>query len=247
MDRQKLLLILAGVGVAGALIAFVLFLSTRGDTTAAPTPDPSVTVDTGQTLAPTEEASPEPTPQPSDTIGWQDGHVHFPGDGHDHAPATDCTSGPMACEGDEAEAPINRNTDEDLVAADAVKGRTLPFAMEWARITPGESPEARAERLRSVGAADAVATQVTKLARADSTQTQLTADTAPMKPTRTLFLGREDGQLVFQVTLDVNARYTQVDGSGSFRVVGGQLYVSIAGDGTIQRVVEDFPTLREMR
>jgi hypothetical protein len=247
MDRQKLLLILGALGIAGALVAVLMLLANLGSSDPEPTPEPTVTIDTGGTLAPT--ATPEETPDPTESIGWQDGHVHYPGDGHDHdhGPVTDCESGPMACEGDEAEAPILRNTDDDLLAADAVKGKMLPFAMQWARVTEGESVEARAARLRDAYASEDVARQMTALARAETAQTQLTATTNPMKPNRTLFLGRESGYLVFQVTLDVDAWYTQVDGSGSFRVVGGQLYVSVSNAGVIERVVEDFPTLREMR
>lgn len=254
MDRQKLLLILATVGIGGALIGAVMFFSSmKTPTSAGPTPTPTVTIDTGEAPAPQPSATPsdEPSPSPSNTVGWQDGHVHYPGDGHDHGhdhgPVTDCDSGPVACEGDNAEAPILRNTDEELIAADAVRGQIAPFVMQWATLAPDEAADARAERLRNAGAADAVATQTTQLARADSGQVGLTATAKPMTPNRILFLGSENGLLAFQVALNVNAEYTLVDGSGSFRVVGGQIYVLLSPEGRIERVVENFPTLRNLR
>jgi hypothetical protein len=245
MTRERILLILGAVGVVGVLLAVALWLGGGEEAEAEPTPSPAVTIDTGITPEPlpTDPAVPVEVPGEEGEHFEGDGHDHS----HDHGVVEDCTSGPVACGEDQAEAPVIRNTAEDVAALAAVRPKVAPFVLEWARVQTNEAAGARAARLAGAGASAAVAAQPSALARADSAQIGLIADTVPQPGPRVLSIGREDGLLKFQVAMNVDAKYSFPDDSGSWRVVGGTMHVYLSDAGAIEKVVENFPTLDEMR
>ena len=247
MNRRTIITILVALVIVGMALAAALLLG-GGDKKPDPaaTSSPSV-VDIGP--APTAQPSPTGTADGGEpgTGGQDDSHAGETEEehaDHDHGTVEDCTTGPVACAEDDS---VIRNTAEDEAAAAAVRSAVTPFALAWATIDSAEPATDRATRLVAVGADPAVSTQVSMLARANSTQTGLTAKTTPQNPSRILFMGREGGLLKFQVSLNVDAKYMQPDDSGSFHVAGGALNVYVADNGIIKRVTEKFPTIANLR
>lgn len=241
MTRERILLILGAVTLVGVLLVAALWLSSRASAEPEPTPSPSVTIDTGAV------PDPDPTPSASREPSLPDGHTEDDGHDHEHGPVEDCATGPVACDDEGGSDPLVRNTAEDVAALAAVRPKVVPFVLAWGRVQTSETADARAARLAGAGASAGVATQVSVLARANTTQTGLTADTTPQQPQRVLSVGREDGLLKFQVALNVDAKYEQPDGSGSFRVIAGTIDVYLSDAGTIEKIVETFPAINEMR
>lgn len=243
MTREKILLILGAAGLVAVVFTIALLLGgNQGEPEPTPAPEPVVTIEPG--------TAPSATPTPTATTGPDE---HFEGDGHDHddeghaghdhGPVTDCETGPVGCD----DSDVLRNTPEEVEAAATVKPRVSPFVLAWTAYDSDESAAARSARLTAAGATADVAAQVTVLARENTTLTGLTAKTTGKAPSRILFVGAQDGLLMFQASVDVDARYHQPDGSGSYRVIGGAIYVYLTADGKVSKVTESFPAINEMR
>lgn len=235
MTRQKILIIAGTAALAVAVFVSALLLGSHGDKNEPePTPAPAITV----------EPAPAPTSgETDDPHGLED-----PGQGqedhdHDHD-VTDCETGPIACEGAED---VIRYSEGDKDVAALVRPLVAPFVTEWTTIDSDESAAARTARLIAAGATPEAAGSTSVLARASTHQTGLSVSTAPRPAQRILFLGREDGLLKFQASLDVSATYMQPDDSGSRHVAGGAVNIYLSDSGAIVRVTDSFPTIEALR
>jgi len=249
-------LILAAIGVIGALIAGIFALSASSQPEEEATPTPVVTIEPG--------APGQPAPTPTETApaqspeaggadegeagGDQDGeHAHEEGDAHDHV-EDDCENDPFITCDDTGNA--NTTTDPaDDAAAQKYRSRALAFVTAWATTDMSEKQAARTKRLAAAGATGDVLTQASVFERRDTSLSSLTGTSTPDNPTRALFVGRESGLLHYRVSLNVTASYRQVDGTGSNNVAGGyvDVYVDDAKGGTVAKVAESFPTIANLR
>jgi len=247
MNKRNLVIgITAIVAIVGGLLAAIL-LAGGGD---QPEPEP-------MTSAPTIDIGPAPSATPTDTpdpgTGGNDDEVGPGDDGqlvedhdhdHDHGDTDDCETGPVACEDDPGMVII---TEDDRKSAAEVRDRVAPFVVAFTTVDSTETADQRRARLTATGADEAVAAQDSVFARKDSTQTGLIAKSTPQTPTRILFIGRDAGMLKFQASVNVDAKYTLADASGSFHTAGGAVYVWLNDAGAVVRVVESFPTIEGLR
>ena len=245
MNKRNLVIgITAIVAIVGGLLAAIL-LAGGGDQLE---PEP-------MTSAPTIDIGPAPSATPADTpdpgTGGNDDEVGPGDDGqlvedhdHDHGDTDDCETGPVACEDDPGMVII---TEDDRKSAAEVRDRVAPFVVAFTTVDSTETADQRRARLTAAGADEAVAAQDSVFARKDSTQTGLIAKSTPQTPTRILFIGRDAGMLKFQASVNVDAKYTLADDSGSFHTAGGAVYVWLNDAGAVVRVVESFPTIEGLR
>lgn len=243
MNTRNLILGIAAILViAGGFLTAALLLG--GEPQPEPTAPPASTVDIGPAPSadPTGDPATDPTAAEPGTTAPpatdEDDHRH------DHGDSDDCETGPVSCEDDDD---VIYATDTDKKAADAVRGRVAPFVVAFTTVNSTETPAARATRLTAAGADGTVAGLDSMIARKNSTQTGLTATSTPQNPTRVLFIGRDGGLLKFQASINVDAKYMQADGSGSFHTAGGAVYVWMDDAGTVKKVSEDFPTIKGLR
>lgn len=179
-----------------------------------------------------------------------DSSIPQPGDDdYEHVDPEDLPAcgeqGPVteSCEDDGPAAPI---PSADVLAAGNAAVRA--FSLEWVTIDHSESKSARAARLRTVGASDEVANQVSLLTRPDSNYTTLTADVKPRDPmyvsfNRVMLNGNE-----YLASTNVTAEYSIAAGTQSRTWnMGGSLIVTFdSATGKIVSVKEIFKTLADM-
>lgn len=237
MNRQNILLILGAVALVGGLFTFAVMMGgDKSDPDPEPAPAPVATIDSG---AGPVELPPEEDPGQA-APGDHPEHEGEP-DGHGGDPE-DCESGPVACD----DTDVVGTNPADYDAADLVRGIAIQFATAWAATDSAETPDARAARMTSAGASAEVASQMSILTRPNAQKVEMTVKTRPQSPRRVIFLGREDGLLQFQMSMNVDATYTYVDGSKTVVVAGGNLTVGVTDAGAVQSVTESFPTITEM-
>jgi hypothetical protein len=127
--------------------------------------------------------------------------------------------------------------------------KVVAFTDAWVTWSSDESAEARADRLRGLGASDEVATQVTGLARANSDIYGLTGSSGPNPGTYASMAAQTTAQgYKFVVDEVIHASYRLPGGTGTDHTLPGNITVVINPDtGTIVSVTENIPDLRSMK
>jgi len=240
VNRNLIIAIVVVAAIIGALFGMSALLNREPND---PQPTPTSTVDVG--VAPTATPTSEPEPAPTATEAPDPGHDD--GD-HDHGEYdnADCAAlGPAYCpQGDDDH---YETTEQDRKAAASVRDRVKAFVTAFTTVIDHETPAARTSRLKKAGADPTIAAENTVFARASSGHTNMTRNATPQKDIRALFLQREDGLLKFQVSLTVDAKYTFPDDSAGVYAAGGAVYVWVDDSGTVKKIVEDFPTMKNLR